>query len=83
MFKRNHKIENLTARINNRDKLIERQLETIEKYREENADLRFENKELRTVIRQINILLTSNTYENKKAIDKKIKELVADYQSQN
>lgn len=83
MFKRNHKIENLTARINNRDKLIEKQSETIKRYEEENADLRFKNEELRTVIRQINILLTSNTYENKEVIDKKIKELVADYQSLN
>ncbi len=83
MFKRKHEIENLNAKIKNREKLIDSQSETIKKLREENKDLRYENEELRDVLRQINMLLTCNTYNNKEKIYNKIKELVDDYQSIN
>lgn len=50
---------------------------------EENKDLRFENEEQSDLIKRIEKLSTSNTYNNEKAVLSKIKELISDYQSQN
>lgn len=51
------------------------------KVRTENADLRCENDDLRDVLRQINKLMTCNTYNNETALRNKIIELTSDYQS--
>lgn len=51
------------------------------KVRAENADLRSENDELRDILRQINKLMTCNTYNNETTLKHKIIELTSDYQS--
>lgn len=83
MFKRKHEVENLTAKVNNRDNLIEYQYQKIKKLKEENLavheenkDLRFEIEELKDTFKEINKLLTCNVYNDKEALDRKIKELV-------
>ena len=52
-----------------------------EKARNENADLRCENEQLKDALRRINQLMTSNQYNNSKALKSKIIELTSDYQS--
>ena len=49
----------------------------------ENKDLRFENEELKELLKRIEELATSNTYNNDKAVLGKIKEVISDYQSTN
>ena len=48
---------------------------------QENADLRYENDDLRDVLKQINRLMTCNTYNNETVLKNKIIELTSDYQS--
>lgn len=48
---------------------------------QENADLRYENDDLRDVLKQINRLMTCNTYNNETVLKNKILELTSDYQS--
>lgn len=52
-----------------------------EKIGNENSDLRCENDELKDALRRINQLMTSNQYNNSKALKSKIIELTTDYQS--
>ena len=91
MFTRkDRKIRNQKAMIENRDTLIadlERKTElqkqeNIALY-EENKDLRFENEEQKELINRIQRLVNSNKYNNEKAYLSKVKELVSDYQSLN
>ena len=70
-------------KITERNKLLEYQHQKINKLKEENLavheenkDLRFENEELKDTLKEINMLLTSNTYNDKEILDRKIKELV-------
>ena len=73
--KKNRKIANQKAMIDNRDKFIEKLgQENIELYNE-NKDLRFENEELRDTLKEILRLEECNTYGNDKAISSRIKEL--------
>ena len=62
MTKKDRKIANQKTMINNRDKLIEYQKNKIVK--------------LETIIRQINIIASSNHYGNPEAFLRKINELV-------
>lgn len=88
--KKDRKIRNQKAMIENRDTLIadlERKTElqkqeNIALY-EENKDLRFENEEQKELINRIQRLVNSNKYNNEKAYLSKVKELVSDYQSLN
>ena len=88
--KKDRKIRNQKAMIENRDILIKdlKSKEALQKQEnlalyEENKDLRFENEEQREFISRIDRLVNSNKYNNEKAILNKLKELVSDYQSLN
>ena len=48
---------------------------------QENANLRYENDDLRDVLKQINRLMTCNTYNNETVLKNKILELTSDHQS--
>lgn len=73
--KKDRKIANQEAMIDNRNKLI-KDLETRNNMlKTANKDLRFENEELLSSMKQILNLSTSNTYNNDKIILSKIKEL--------
>ena len=50
---------------------------------EENKELRFENEEQEELINRIKLIVTSNAYNNEKAILNKIKELISDSESEN
>ena len=77
MFKRKkHEIENLNAKIENRDKMIDSLIYERNKYKEENKSLRFELIEYKETLEEIKKILTSNMYNNEKIILRKIKELV-------
>lgn len=81
--KKDRKIKNQAVMIRNRDILIgdmERQAQALY---EENKKIRFELEESEELIKRIEILISSNKYNNEKAVLDKIKELVNDYQSQN
>ena len=71
------KNEELTTAKNNNYLIIKEN----EKIRIENVDLRCENDDLRYALRQINKLMTCNTYNNETILKNKIKELTSDYQS--
>lgn len=77
------KIENRSALIadlqNKNEELTKENLAV----HEENKELRFENEEQRELIDRTRRIVTSNTYNNEKAILNKIKELISDYQSTN
>lgn len=51
--------------------------------KEENKDLKFENEEQLDLIKRIDKLVSSNKYNNEKAVLNKIKELVKESQSIN
>lgn len=90
LTRKDRKIKNQEAKIENRNILIadlqkkneELSNENIAVY-EENKDLRFENEEQRELIDRIKRIATSNAYNNEKAILGKIKELISDRESQN
>lgn len=90
LTRKDRKIKNQEAKIENRNILIadlqkkneELSNENIAVH-EENKDLRFENEEQKKLIDRIARVATSNAYNNEKAILSKIKELISDYQSQN
>ena len=90
LTRKDRKIKNQEAKIENRNILIldlqkkneELSNENIAVH-EENKDLRFENEEQGELIDRIARVATSNAYNNEKAILSKIKELISDYQSQN
>lgn len=71
------KSEELRIQKNNNYKIMKEN----EKVGNENADLRFEIDELKDALRRINQLMTSNQYNNSKALKSKIIELTSDYQS--
>lgn len=73
--KKDRKIANQKAMIENRNKLI-KDLETRnDMLKTANKDLRFENEELLNTIQKILDLSASNTYNNDKIVLSKIKEL--------
>ena len=90
LTRKDRKIKNQEAKIENRNILIadlqkkneELSNENIAVY-EENKDLRFENEEQRELIDRIKRIATSNAYNNEKAILGKIKELLSDAENQN
>lgn len=82
-IRKDRKIRNQKAMIENRDILIKDMEEQTKVLHEENKDLRFENEEQRDLISRIERLVNSNKYNNEKAVLSKIKELISDYQSQN
>lgn len=65
MNRKDRKIANQKVMIQNRDKLIDYQVKRISK--------------LEAIIRQINVLASSNKYGNEKAYLRKINELVRQY----
>lgn len=81
--KKDRKILNQKSMIHNRDSLIKDMEGQAKVLYEENKDLRFENEEQRDLISRIERLVNSNKYNNEKAVLRKIKELVSDYQSIN
>ena len=91
MFTRkDRKIRNLEAMIENRNTLIADLQDKIEMQKkenlalyDENKDLRFENEEQKDFIDRLDRLINSNKYNNEKSILNKTKELVHDYQSIN
>lgn len=91
MFTRkDRKIRNLEAMIENRNTLIADLQDKIEMQKkenlalyDENKDLRFENEEQKDFIDRLDRLINSNKYNNEKSILNKAKELVHDYQSIN
>lgn len=77
MFTRkDRKIRNQKAMIENMDILIK-------DMEEQTKVLHEENEEQRDLISRIERLVNSNKYNNEKAILSKLKELVSDYQSLN
>lgn len=83
LTKKDRKILNQKSMIHNRDILIRDMEEQAKVLHEENKDLRFENEEAEELIKRIERLISSNKYNNEKAVLSKIKELVDDYQSIN
>ena len=84
MTKKDRIIANQNAMIDNRDKKIyELKLknEYLEKENLNVRQLREEKGEMETILNNILKLTTINTYNNEKAILRKVKELVSDYQS--
>lgn len=80
---KDRKIRNQKAMIHNRDILIRDMQKQAEALYEENKDLRFELEENKAFINRLEKLVSSNKYNNEKAVLNKIKELVSDYQSLN
>lgn len=83
LTKKDRKIKNQEAMIHNRDILIGDMEKQAKALYEENKDLRFELEENNVLINRIEKLVSSNKYNNEKAVLNKIKELVSDYQSLN
>lgn len=83
LTKKDRKIKNQEAMIHNRDILIGDMEKQAKALYEENKDLRFELEENNVLINRIEKLVSSNKYNNEKAVLNKIKELVSDYQSIN
>lgn len=84
MTKKDRIIANQNAMIDNRDKKIyELKLknEYLEKENLNVRQLREEKEGMETILNNILKLTTINTYNNEKAILRKVKELVSDYQS--
>ena len=86
MFKRNHKVENLTAKVTNRDRLIDKLVNRVDELKqenltvyEENKALRYENEELNERLNRIEKLATCNTYKNEKSILNKIREVISNH----
>lgn len=81
--KKDRKIKNQEAMIHNRDVLIGDMEKQAKALYEENKELRFELEENNVLINRLEKLVSSNKYNNEKAVLNKIKELVSDYQSLN
>lgn len=88
--RKDRRIANQKAMIQNRDILIKDLMKIKTELKEENLavhnenkDLRFENEEQKELIERISKLVSCNKYNNEKAILDKMKELVEDYQSNN
>lgn len=83
LTKKDRKIKNQEAMIHNRDILIGDMEKQAKALYEENKELRFELEENNVLINRLERLVSSNKYNNEKAVLNKIKELVSDYQSLN
>lgn len=70
-------------KIEDRDILIRDMEKQAQSLYEENKEIRFELEESEELIKRIEGLISSNKYNNEKAVLDKIKELVSDYQSLN
>ena len=81
--KKDRKIKNQAVMIKNRDILIRDMERQAQSLYEENKDIRFVLEESEELIKRIERLISSNKYNNEKAVLDKIKELVSDYQSIN
>lgn len=81
--KKDRKIKNQAVMISNRDILIRDMEGQAQSLYEENKEIRFELEESKELIKRIEGLISSNKYNNEKAVLDKIKELVSDYQSIN
>ena len=81
--KKDRKIKNQAVMIRNRDILIGDMEKQAQALYEENKDIRFVLEESEELIKRIERLISSNKYNNEKAVLDKIKELVSDYQSIN
>jgi hypothetical protein len=81
--KKDRKIKNQAVMISNRDILIRDMERQAQALYEENKKIRFELEESEELIKRIERLISSNKYNNEKAVLDKIKELVSDYQSIN
>ena len=81
--KKDRKIKNQAVMISNRDILIRDMERQAQSLYEENKEIRFELEESEELIKRIERLISSNKYNNEKAVLDKIKELVSDYQSLN
>lgn len=81
--KKDRKIKNQAVMIRNRDILIGDMEKQAQALYEENKEIRFEFEESKELIKRIERLISSNKYNNEKAVLDKIKELVSDYQSIN
>ena len=83
LTKKDKIILNQKTMIKNRDILIGDMEKQAEVLHNENKALRFELEEKEELIKRIERLVSSNMYNNEKAILNKIKELVSDFDSQN
>ena len=81
--KKDRKIKNQAVMISNRDILIRDMERQAQSLYEENKEIRFELEESEELIKRIERLISSNKYNNEKAVLDKIKELISDYHSQN
>ena len=72
-----------TRALANAEERIEELSENLNISRHNNIVLLEKNKKLQDILNKIKVLLTSNTYNNKEILDRKLKELVDDYQSLN
>lgn len=87
--KKDRKIANQKAMIENRDKFIDRQIKEYRELKEENIAVHNENKDLRFEIESKNDLINEfvkelySSIKTDKQIVDKLKELVSDYQSLN
>lgn len=81
--KKDRKIKNQAVMISNKDILIRDMERQAQSLYEENKEIRFELEESKELIKRIEGLISSNKYNNEKAVLDKIKELVSDYQSIN
>lgn len=81
--KKDRKIANLTAMVENRDSIIEQLKERKDIYKNTAEYQREELARRDAFIKRIENLLSANKYNNEKAVLEKIKELVDDYQSIN
>lgn len=81
--KKDRQIANQKIMIKHRDILIGDMEKQAQALHDENKTLRFELEEKEELIKRVERLVSSNMYNNEKAILNKIKELVSDYHSQN
>lgn len=81
--KKDRQIANQKIMIKHRDILIGDMEKQAEVLHNENKALRFELEESEELIKRIERLVSSNMYNNEKAILNKLKELVEDYHTQN
>lgn len=81
--KKDRQIANQKIMIKHRDILIGDMEKQAEVLHNENKALRFELEEAEELIKRIERHISSNRYNNEKAILNKIKELVSDFDSQN
>lgn len=74
--KKDRKIANQKAMIENRNKLIKDLQEQKDYYKEMSIQQRAENDFLRDILTRVESLVTQNTYDNEKVILRKVKEVI-------